>query len=66
MPPNQAFAALKNAVRSDAQCARNWHATVATLAVQEGVDPATAERIAWRFLSHYFEIVPPFENRAVA
>lgn len=56
-----AIATLENAIRGDDQYANCWHANFACAALDEGIDVATAQRIADRCVA---VVSPPIRREA--
>jgi hypothetical protein len=52
----EAFGTLKKALQEDEGYAWGWHCNIAMAAFDEGVDHATANRAANRFMRMCFEI----------
>ena len=50
------FDAVKRAVQSDDDYAWGWHCNIAVAAIDEGVDHATAQKIASRFMGWAFQV----------
>lgn len=50
------FDAMRQTLAADPVCAANWHGTLKACAEHEGVDAATANRLARRFMQHYFGV----------